>query len=405
MANVILGVTGGISAYKSVEVARRLQQNGHQVNVVMTKAACKFVGPLTFEAITQRRVVTDQFEPGLNTDIEHIALSLNADLLLVAPATANLIGKFANGIADDFLSSLYLATTAPTMIAPAMNTKMLSHSAVKTNLTKLIEHGVHIIEPGEGDLACGWVGKGRLAEPDEIVLAVQKILRPVASLVGRSLLITAGPTYEDLDSVRYLGNRSTGRMGFALSTEAVKRGARVILIAGPSDLKTPIGVEIVHVRSASEMRDAVNVKISEADVVIMAAAVSDYTPTDGCLSGKIQKDNDVMMLDLSRTTDILAELGSRRGNNSRPILVGFSAQTNNQIEQARNKLRVKKVDLIVANDVTQPGAGFAVETNIATFVTEKGTEEIPKTTKLELAGRILDRIETMFLPEQVSAKS
>jgi len=405
MASVILGITGGISSYKSVEVARKLQQNGHQVNVVMTKAACQFVGPLTFEAITQRRVVTDQFEPGLNTDIEHISLSSNTDLLLVAPATANMIGKFANGIADDFLSSLYLATTAPTMIAPAMNTKMLAHRAVKTNLTKLIERGVHIVEPGEGYLACGWVGKGRLAEPDEIVLAAQQVLRPVGSLVGRSLLITAGPTYEDLDSVRYLGNRSTGRMGFALSTEAVKRGARVMLVAGPSDLKTPIGVEIANVRSASEMHAAVNERVSEADVVIMAAAVADYTPTEGCLPGKIQKDNDLMMLDLSRTTDILAELGSRRGNSSRPVLVGFSAQTNNQIEQARNKLKAKKIDLVVANDITQPGAGFAVETNIATLVTEKDTEEIPKTTKLELAGRILDHIETMFLVKKVPAQS
>ena len=241
MALVALGVSGGISAYKSVDVARRLQQAGHEVTAVMTESACRFVAPLTFEAITQRPVITDQFKPGANADIEHIALASRIDLLVVAPATANIIGKLANGIADDFLSSMFLATRAPVLLAPAMNSNMLAHQTVQRNLAALVEQGVHVVEPGEGYLACGWTGKGRLAEPVEIVEATEQLLRPKGSLAGRALLVTAGPTYEDLDTVRYLGNRSSGRMGYAVAAEAMARGARVLLVVGPTSLEPPVG--------------------------------------------------------------------------------------------------------------------------------------------------------------------
>ena len=278
MALVALGISGGISAYKSVDVARRLQQGGHEVTAIMTKSACRFVGPLTFEAITRRAVITDQFKPGANADIGHIALASNIELLVVAPATANVIGKFAHGIADDFLSSLYLATQAPVVIAPAMNSNMLAHESVQENLKILSKRGAHLVDPGEGFLACGWVGKGRLAEPEEIVSVGLQLLRSCGSLAGRSILITAGPTYEDLDPVRYLGNRSTGRMGFAVAAEAIARGARVILISGPTSLDPPVAAEMVQVRSAEQMHAAVLARVAQADAVIMAAAVADYTP-------------------------------------------------------------------------------------------------------------------------------
>ena len=396
MARIALGVTGGIGAYKSVEVARRLQQSEHEVVVVMTAAACRFVGPLTFEAITQHRVIIDQFEPGANADIEHIALASNIDLLLVAPATANMIGKLAHGIADDFLSALYLATPAPVLIAPAMNSNMLAHGAVQQNMTALIDRGVHVVEPGEGYLACGWIGKGRLAEPEEIVAAAKQLLRPDGSLVGRCVLVTAGPTYEDLDPVRYLGNRSTGQMGFAVAAEAITRGARVLLVTGPTELAPPVGAEVEHVRSADEMRAAIAARVEAADVIVMAAAVADYAPEAGSRPDKMRKDDGTLTLLLRRTPDILAELGRRRAGGATPILVGFAAETSDLVERAREKLRSKQVDLVVANDVSQPGVGFAVETNAATLVTENEMEDVPLGTKRGLAGVILDRVEALF---------
>src|SRR5499427_8325414 len=275
---IALGVCGGIGAYKAVEVARGLQKRGHDVAAIMTATATRFVGPVTFEAITRRRVVTDQFAPGANADIEHIALASTIDLLLVAPATANIIGKFANGIADDFLSTLYTATRAPVLVAPAMNTQMFAHDAVRKNLDTLAARGVRFVEPGEGYLACGWIGKGRLAEPDEIVAAADAILRPAGPLRGKRLLVTAGPTYEDLDPVRYLGNRSSGRMGFAIAAEAMRRGADVTLVAGPTAVEPPPVREVIRVRSAVEMHDAVLARADEMAVVVMAAAVADYAP-------------------------------------------------------------------------------------------------------------------------------
>src|SRR5689334_1936970 len=275
---IALGVTGGIGAYKAVEVARGLQKRGHDVVAVMTQAATRFVGPVTFEAIARRRVIVDQFDAGMNADIEHIALASTIDLLLVAPATANVIGKMANGIADDFLSTLYLATRAPVLVAPAMNTQMFAHEAVRKNLDTLAARGVRFVEPGEGYLACGWIGKGRLAEPEEIVAAAEAMMRPVGPLGGRRVIVTAGPTYEDVDPVRFIGNRSSGRMGFAIADEAARRGAQVMLVAGPTTATAPPVHDIVHVRSADEMHAAVMARAVDADVVVMAAAVADYAP-------------------------------------------------------------------------------------------------------------------------------
>ena len=401
MALVALGVTGGIGAYKSVEVARRLQQHGHDVVAVMTESATRFVGPLTFEAITRRRVITDQFAEGANADIEHIALASDIALLLIAPATANTIGKLANGLGDDFLSALYLATTAPVLVVPAMNTNMLANPAVQQNLSTLATRGVRFVEPGEGYLACGWVGKGRLAEPDEIVAAAQQLLRPRGGLAGRCVLVTAGPTYEDLDPVRYLGNRSTGRMGFAVAAEAMARGARVLLVTGPTSLEPPAGAEVESVRSAEQMHRAVMARIGEADAVVMAAAVADYTPAAGSVTEKIHKDADDLSIGLRRTPDILAELGRQRATARRPILVGFAAETSDLLDRAYAKLRSKSVDFIVANDVSRSDAGFGAETNAATIVSapnadEPVADEIPLGSKRALASEILDRVERLL---------
>ena len=307
MARITLGVSGGIGAYKAVEVVRGLQKAGHDVTVVMTRSARRFVGELTFEAITRRRVVSSQWAPGLNADIEHIALATSSDLLLVVPATANVIAKFAHGIADDFLTSLYLATTAPVLLAPAMNTHMLEHPAVQANLAALAARGVQFVEPGEGYLACGWVGKGRLAEPEDVVAAVQRRLGGTA-LAGRAVVVTAGPTFEDIDPVRFVGNRSSGRMGYAVAQEAARRGAAVVLVTGPTHLDPPPGVDVVRVRSAAEMHRAVMDRAAGADAVIMAAAVADYTP-EAVEPQKVAKKDGGWSLPLVRTIDILAELG------------------------------------------------------------------------------------------------
>src|SRR3954451_20112376 len=278
MSLIALGVTGGIGAYKAVEVARGLQKRGHEVVAVMTRGALEFVGPLTFEAITRRAGITAQFARGMNADIEHIAIASTIDLLLIAPATANIIGKLANGIADDFLSTLYTATRAPVLVAPAMNTQMFAHEAVRKNLDTLAARGVRFVEPGEGYLACGWIGKGRLAEPDDIVAAADAILRPEGPLRGRRVLVAAGPTYEDIDPVRYIGNRSSGRMGYAIAAEAARRGAAVTLVSGPTAIEMPAVREVVKVRSAGDMHQAVMARAADMDLVVMAAAVADYTP-------------------------------------------------------------------------------------------------------------------------------
>jgi phosphopantothenoylcysteine decarboxylase / phosphopantothenate---cysteine ligase len=395
VALVGLGVTGGIGAYKAVEVARLLQKRGHDVQAVMTRAATRFVGPLTFEAITQRPVITSQFAPGMNADIEHIALASAMQLLLVAPATANVIGKFANGIADDFLSALYLATRAPVLMAPAMNTNMWSHEAVMANVARLAARGVRFVDPGDGYLACGWVGKGRLAEPDAIAAAAEQALGATTSLAGRRVLVTAGPTFEDLDPVRFIGNRSSGRMGFALAAEARRRGGVVVLIAGPTSVAPPLVDELVRVRSAREMQAAVLSRVDGADAVIMAAAVADYAPAGGSRPEKMEKSRDLTVA-FERTPDILADLGARRGAGERPVLIGFAAQTGDPVPGARAKLAAKQVDLIVANDVTAPGAGFDVETNQVTLVSGDGTTALPLMSKTAVAAAILDRLEVLL---------
>jgi len=398
MALVALGVTGGIGAYKAVEVARGLQKRGHNVVALMTRSARRFVTPLTFEAITRRRVISSQWTPGLNADIEHIALTTEADLLLVAPATANIIGKFAHGIADDFLTSFFLAWRKPVLLAPAMNTNMFEHPAVVANLATLAARGARFVEPGSGYLACGWIGKGRLAEPDDIVEAVQALLSPGTALRGTRLLISAGPTYEDLDPVRYIGNRSSGKMGLALAAEALQRGAEVTLVLGPSSHTPPAGITVERVRSAADMHAAMTRRMPAADVVIMAAAVADYTPASGPAPQKIAKSaaSDSLTLTLAKTRDILADLGRARSGATRPLLVGFAAETDNVIAKARAKLSAKQVDLIVANDVSRSDAGFEVDDNAATLVSADGLEELPLQSKRALAGRILDRVSALL---------
>jgi phosphopantothenoylcysteine decarboxylase / phosphopantothenate---cysteine ligase len=397
MALVALGVTGGIGAYKAVEVCRGLQKQGHDVVAVLTRSATRFVGTVTFEAITRHPVITSQWKPGANADIEHIAIADGAALLLVAPCTANVIGKFANGIADDFLTSLYLATRAPVLLAPAMNTNMLAHPAVQRNLETLAARGVRFVDPGEGYLACGWIGKGRLAEPDAIVAAAQRMLSPVASsLRGRRVLVTAGPTYEDIDPVRYVGNRSSGRMGFAIADEARRRGARVALVAGPTQLEPPAVDELVRVRSAAEMHAAVMRLAVEMDVVVMAAAVADYAPARRS-SDKISKSDGPMTLTLERTRDILADLSRLPSRaDGTPLLVGFAAETGEAVAKAGAKRARKQVDLIVANDVSRSDAGFDVDTNAVTIVSANETEEIPLQSKTSVAGIILDRVERLM---------
>jgi len=393
---IALGVTGGIGAYKAVEVARGLQKRGHDVVAIMTATATRFVGPVTFEAITRRRVITDQFEPGANADIEHIALASSIDLLLVAPATANIIGKFANGLADDFLSTLYTATRAPVLLAPAMNTNMFAHDAVRDNIDRLAARGVRFVDPGQGYLACGWIGKGRLAEPDDIVAAAEAILRPDGPLKGRRVLVTAGPTYEDLDPVRYIGNRSSGRMGFAIADEAQRRGAEVTLVAGPTTVKAPDVTEIVRVRSAVEMRDAVMAHADAVDLIVMAAAVADYMPARRA-NQKISKTDDDLTLVLTRTPDILGELGARRvASGGGPLLVGFAAETENVVGSAAAKQQRKHVDLIVANDVSRTDAGFDVDANEVTLVSAAGAEPLPLQSKSRVAAAILDRVEGLL---------
>ena len=397
MSLIVLGVSGGIGAYKAVEVARGLQKQGHDVTAVMTRSARRFVGPVTFEAITRREVITDQWKRGANADIEHIALASTADLLLVAPATANIIGKFANGIADDFLSSLYVATTAPVLMAPAMNTNMFGHPAVVSNLETLTARGVRFVEPGEGYLACGWIGKGRLAEPAEIVEAAMQMLRPTRTLAGLRVLITAGPTLEDIDPVRFIGNRSSGKMGYALAAEAAARGARVTLVSGPVKLPPPNVDDVVSVRSAADMHGVVMARAEQADVIIMAAAVADYTMATPSAK-KLAKGDGPLALTLTRTRDILSDLGQlpSRRNRARPMLVGFAAETHDVVSHARAKLERKGIDLIVANDVSLPGVGFDGETNAVTLVTSETAEEVPLQSKGVIASRILDRIDALL---------
>ena len=392
MATVVLGVTGCIGAYKACEVLRELQKRDVDVHVVTTEAATRFVSPMTFEALSRHPVFTDQFALGAQGDIRHISLADAADLLLVAPATANSLGKFARGIADDALSTLYTATRAPVVVAPAMNVNMFDHPAVAENLEILRARGVRIVEPGEGYLACGWLGKGRLAEVSEIVAAALAVLERKRDLAGETVLVTAGPTVEDIDPVRFLSNRSSGRMGYRVAEAARDRGARVILVSGPTSLPAPAGIERVTVRSAEDMARAVSERVGEAGVVVMAAAVADYRAARVSPS-KVKKTAGPLTLELVRTGDILRSLGQAKGERT---LVGFAAETDHVIENARTKLREKNLDLIVANDVSREDAGFGTETNAAVLLDREGGEvPVPLGSKRALAEAIWDRVITL----------
>ena len=388
MPTVVLGVTGCIGAYKACEVLRELQRRDVDVHVVMTEHATRFVGAMTFEALSRHPVFIDQFALGADGDIRHISVADAADLLLVAPATANTLGKFARGIADDALSTLFLATTAPVLVAPAMNVNMFRHPAVIENLEMLRARGVGVIEPGTGYLACGWLGEGRLAEVPEIVDAAMAALQRRRSLEGESVVVTAGPTVEDIDPVRFISNRSSGRMGYRLAEVARDRGAKVVLVAGPTALAAPRGVEVVAVRSADEMAKAVLDKAVAAGIVAMAAAVSDYRPAEKAAS-KVKKQDGGQKLDLVRTPDILKSLGDSK---EKRFLIGFAAETERLLESARKKRTEKRVDLMVANDVSRNGAGFASDKNAAVLIDAKGETELPLMSKRELAERIWDRV-------------
>ena len=390
---IALGVTGGIAAYKAAEVLRLLQDRGIRVQVIMTRAAQEFVKPLTFAAISGEKVITGMFSPGeehepnIDSAIEHIAVAQSIDALVVAPATADILAHFAQGIAADFLTTLYLATTAPVVVAPAMNVNMWNHLATKANLEVLRKRGVTIVEPGAGYLACGMVGQGRLAENDAIVAAVLEVLGASQDLSGETVLITAGPTREKIDPVRYLTNRSSGRMGYALAEAALRRGGRVLLVSGPTALTPPGAAEVTRVESTEEMRDAVLQLLPQASIVIKTAAVADYRPMSP--AGQKIKRKGPMSLELEATPDILKELSSKKTSQ---IVVGFAAETENVLENARQKLLSKNLDAIVVNDVSREGIGFDSDRNAVTIITRDVVVEVPETTKWEVAQRVLDQV-------------
>ncbi|MFI5057096.1 MAG: bifunctional phosphopantothenoylcysteine decarboxylase/phosphopantothenate--cysteine ligase CoaBC [Candidatus Acidiferrales bacterium] len=392
---ITLGVTGGVAAYKAAELVRRLRQEGFSVQVVMTRGAREFVTPLTFAALSGQKVITDLFaeasggEANLESAIEHIAVAQRTDLLVVAPATADILAKFARGIADDFLTTLYLATTAPVVLAPAMNVNMWNHAATQQNVETLRARGAKIVSPDEGYLACGMTGPGRLAGQEEIIAAVREALHAQRDLEGETVLVTAGPTFEDLDPVRYLTNRSSGKMGYAVAEAAARRGAKVLLVSGPTSLEAPAGVERVSVRTAEEMHRAVTGRFAECSIAILAAAVADYRPVEKHPQ-KMKRGKATLTLQLEPTRDILADVAKVRGER---LVVGFAAETDHVAENARKKLTAKNADMIVANDVTAEGAGFDLETNVVTLFARDGRDlPLPRMTKTEAAQRILDEV-------------
>lgn len=395
---IVLGVTGCIGAYKAAEVLRQLQQRGATVRVIMTRSACEFIGPLTFEALSGQPVVTDMFEPGSNVQIKHIEIARWADLLLVAPATANVIAKFAHGLADDLLTTVYISATCPTLLAPAMNVEMWHHAATQSNVAALRARGVEIIEPESGFLACGEVGEGRLAEPENIAERAIALLQRWPSgrhdLDAQHVLVTAGPTCENIDPVRFIANRSSGKMGYAVAEAALARGADVTLISGPTDLTPPAGARFISVWSSEDMYQAVMRHLNEATIVVKAAAVADFRPREP-KSSKIKKADGDVVLELEPTPDILAEIGRRK---SHQVVVGFAAETDDPIENGRQKLKAKNLDLIVINDVTAEGAGFSVDTNQATILDREGrVVELGLMSKREMADRIFDQVVETFL--------
>jgi phosphopantothenoylcysteine decarboxylase/phosphopantothenate--cysteine ligase len=404
---VTVGVSGGVAAYKAAELVRALQAKALDVHVVMTESATRFVQPLTFAALTGHKVITglwgtEHAEPNIDSAIEHIAVAQSTDILVVAPATADLLARFAHGLANDFLTTLYLATPAPVIVAPAMNTEMWAHPATQANLRILTERNVRIVQPGVGELACGMVGPGRLAETDAIVQAVldeldRKLSPPKRDLAGESVLVTAGGTREAIDPVRYLGNRSSGKMGYALAETAAARGARVILISGVSPLAPPAGVEFVQVTSSEEMRAAVLSRLAESTIVIKAAAVSDYRPK--AVAAQKIKRREAIQLELEPTADILAEVAATRPAGT--LVIGFAAETEDHLRHAREKLLRKGADALVLNDVGRPGTGFDSDRNAATFLTRDTAIELPEMSKRDLADRILDEVRALRRPASI----
>jgi phosphopantothenoylcysteine decarboxylase / phosphopantothenate---cysteine ligase len=402
---VALGVSGGIAAYKAAEVLRLLQDRDVRVQVIMTQAAQEFVRPLTFAALSGEKVITGMFnagnaEPNIDSAVEHIAVAQSIDALIVVPATADLLAKFAQGIANDFLSTLYLATTAPVIVAPAMNVNMWNHPATQANLEILRKRGVKIVEPDSGYLACGMIGAGRLAANEAIVAVVLEALGAAQDLAGETVLITAGPTREKIDPVRYITNRSSGRMGYALAEAALRRGAHVLLVSGPAAILPPDAAEITRVETAEQMRDAVLTLLPQATIVIKTAAVSDYRPKATAVQ-KLKRTGP-MALELEPTSDILAELAGKKTNQ---LIIGFAAETENVLENARKKLGKKSLDAIVVNDVSREGVGFDSDRNAVTILTQDELVEVPETTKWEVAQRVLDQVVKLRKRHKIAVKT
>jgi len=389
---VALGVSGGIAAYKAAEIVRLLQDRGIRVQVIMTRAAQEFVKPVTFAALSGEKVITDMFsgrdeQPNIDSAVEHIAVAQSVDALVVAPATADVLGKFAQGLATDFLTTLYLATTAPVVVAPAMNVNMWNHEATQANIATLKRRGVRVVEPDSGYLACGMTGPGRLAANESIVAAVMEALGASQELAGETVLITAGPTRERIDPVRYLTNRSSGRMGYALAEAALRRGARVLLVSGPPSINPPGGAEVIRVETAEEMWKAVINLLPSSTIVIKTAAVSDYKAKSEAAQ-KIKRTGP-LTLELEATVDILGEIVRQKESQ---LVIGFAAETQNALENARTKLAKKSLDAIVVNDVSREGIGFDSERNAVTIITHDEVVEVPETTKWEVAQRVLDHV-------------
>lgn len=392
---IALGVTGGIAAYKAAELVRRLQQDHIEIQVIMTRAAQQFIQPLTFAALTGEKVITDMFAPeaggsaNVESAIEHIAVAQRIHLLVIAPATADVIAKLAHGEANDFLTTLALATKAPLVIAPAMNVNMWEHEATQQNIATLRARGAHIVDPDEGYLACGMTGAGRLASIEAIAKKVEDVLGLRRDLAGETVLVTAGPTRESVDPVRYLTNRSSGKMGYAMAEAALRRGARVILVSGPTALAAQAGAELVSVVTAEEMHRAVLARMKDCTVLVKAAAVADYRPA-APQARKMKRASGAATLELEPTPDILADVAREKGNR---FFIGFAAETDDLAGNARKKLESKRVDMVVANDVTQEGAGFDVETNVVSIFTRDGARvDVPQMSKLEVAHRVYDEM-------------
>jgi phosphopantothenoylcysteine decarboxylase/phosphopantothenate--cysteine ligase len=393
---IVLGVSGGIAAYKAAELVRLLVKAGAEVRVIMTAAAQKFITPLTLQTLSQHPVSTDTFDLQMEATVGHIDLADRAELLVIAPATADVIARLAQGMANDLLTTVALACRAPILIAPAMNVNMWNHPATQANVKTLYDRGVQTVGPGAGELACGWVGSGRMSEPAEVAAACARALGG-RDLAGLDVLVTAGPTYEAIDPVRFVGNRSTGKMGFAIARAAARRGARVSLVAGPTSLPTPPSVERVDVESAREMHEAVMKRADGQALIVMTAAVADYRPK-AAAAKKLKKEKlgAAPSIDLVPNPDILAELAARAYQRRQPVIVGFAAETDDVEKRAVEKRRKKGCDLLVANDVSEPGSGFGTDTNRVLLVDDAGVEALPLLTKDQVAERILDRARALI---------